>query len=89
MLSGSSTCTFCVYMKCCSLVSMYTLLLTLAQRGLQYLVVRVSVCLSVCLLHLTYGASVRPENTVTYLAGKGGQKLVGFSLKPLSSRVMA
>ena len=46
----------------------------------------VSVCLK---LHLTSGASVRPENTVTYSAGNGGQKFVGFSLKPLRSRVMA
>ena len=38
-----------------------------------------SVCLSVCLLksHLTYGASVRPENAVTYSAGNEGQKLCG------------
>ena len=52
----------------------------------------VCVCVSVCLSvksHLTSGASVRPENTVTYPAGNGGQKFVGFSLKPLRSRVMA
>ena len=52
----------------------------------------VSVCLSVSLLiksHLASGASVRPENTVVYSAGNGGQKFVGFSLKPLRSRVMA
>ena len=48
----------------------------------------VSVCLSVK-SHLTSGASVRTENTVTYSAGNGGQKIVGFSLKPLHSRVMA
>ena len=50
------------------------------------------VCGSVCLSvksHLTSGASVRPENTVVYSAGNGGQKFVGFSLKPLCSRVMA
>ena len=38
------------------------------------------VCLSVCLLiksHLTYGASVRPENAVTYSAGNEGQKICG------------
>ena len=38
---------------------------------------RVSVCLCVCLSvksHLTSGASVRPENTVVYSAGNGGQK---------------
>ena len=45
-----------------------------------------SVCVSVCLSvksHLTYGASVRPENAVTYYEG---QKFVGFSLKPLRCR---
>ena len=31
------------------------------------------VCVSVK-LHLTYGVSVCPENTVTYLAGNGGQR---------------
>ena len=31
------------------------------------------VCVSVCLSHLTYGASVRPENTVTYSAGNKGR----------------
>ena len=36
--------------------------------------------------HLTSGASVRPENTVTYSAGNGGQKFVGFSLTPLHCR---
>ena len=41
-----------------------------------------SVCLSVK-SHLTYGASVRPENAVTYSAGNEGQKFVGFSLKML------
>ena len=57
------------------------MLLTLgahAQRGLQYL--GLSVCLSVCLSvksHLTYGASVRPENAVTYSADKEGQKICG------------
>ena len=51
----------------------------------------VCVCMSVCLSvksYLTSGASVRPENTVGYSAGNGGQKIVGFSLKPLRSRVM-
>ena len=42
-------------------------------------------CLSVK-SHLTYGASVRPENAVTYSAGNEGQKFVGFSLKPLRCR---
>ena len=44
-----------------------------AQRGLQYL--GLSVCLSLCVSvksHLTYGASVRPENAVTYSAGDEG-----------------
>ena len=53
------------------------LLLTLgahAQRGLQYL--GLSVCLSVK-SHLTYGASVCPENAVTYSAGNEGQKIFG------------
>ena len=38
------------------------------------------VCLSVCLSvksHLTYGASFRPENAVTYSAGNEGQKICG------------
>ena len=50
----------------------------------------VSVCLSVCLSvksHLTSGASVRPENTVTYSAGNGGQKVCGvfFETAPFKS----
>ena len=41
------------------------------------------VCLCVCVCvsvksNLTSGASVRPENTVTYSAGNGGQKICGF-----------
>ena len=35
------------------------------------------VCVCVC---------VCPENTVTYSAGNGGKKIVGFSLKPLRCR---
>ena len=38
------------------------------------------VCLSVCVSvksHLTYGASVRPENAVTYSAGNEGRKICG------------
>ena len=40
------------------------------------------VCLCVCVCvsvksHLTYGASVRPENAVTYSAGNEGQKICG------------
>ena len=49
----------------------------------------VCVCVCVCLSvkqHLTYEASVRPENAVTYSAGNEGQKFVGFSLKPLRCR---
>ena len=49
-----------------------------------------SVCVSVCLSvksHLTSGVSVCPENTLAYSAGNRGQKFVGFSLKPLHSRV--
>ena len=34
------------------------------------------VCLSVK-SHLTYGASVRPENAVTYSAGNEGRKICG------------
>ena len=40
----------------------------------------VSVCLCVCVSvksHLTYGASVRPENAVTYSAGNEGQNICG------------
>ena len=39
-----------------------------------------SVCLCVCVSvksHLTYGASVRPENAVTYSAGNEGQNICG------------
>ena len=38
------------------------------------------VCVCVCVSvksHLTYGASVRPENAVTYSAGNEGQKICG------------
>ena len=45
------------------------------QRGLQYL--GLCVCLSVK-SHLTYGASVRPENAVTYSTGNEGQKICGI-----------
>ena len=44
----------------------------------------VSVCLCVCVSvksNLTSGASVRPENTVTYSAGNGGQKICGVFLE--------
>ena len=43
------------------------------------------VCLSVK-SHLTSGASVRPENTVTYSVDNEGEIFVGFSLKPLCCR---
>ena len=49
-----------------------------AQRGLQYL--GLCVCLSVCVSvesYLTQGASVCPENAVTYSAGNKGQKICG------------
>ena len=38
-------------------------------------------------LHLTSGVFVRPENTVAYSAGNGGQKLCGifFKTTPLKS----
>ena len=47
-------------------------------------------CVSVCLSvksHLTSGASVRPENTVTYSAGNRGQKICGvfFETAPFKS----
>ena len=41
---------------------------------------RVTVVGSVCVSvksHLTYGASVRPENAVTYSAGNEGQTICG------------
>ena len=44
----------------------------------------VCVCLSVCLSvksNLTSGASFCPENTVTYSAGNGGQKICGVSFE--------
>ena len=61
-----------------------SILLTLgahAQRGLPSARMRSEgycswVCVSVK-SHLTYGASVRPKNAVTYLAGNEGQKICG------------
>ena len=51
------------------------------RRGFCTLVLFIGfVCVSVCLCvwsHLTYGASVRPENAVTYSAGNEGQKICG------------
>ena len=37
--------------------------------------------------HLTSGASIRPENTLTYPAGNGGQKICGvfFETAPFKS----
>ena len=49
----------------------------------------VCVCVSVCLSvksHLTSGASVRPENAVTYSAGNGGQKICGVFSETASLR---
>ena len=43
------------------------------QRGL-----RLWSCLSVCLSHLTSGASVHRENTAKYSAGNEGQKICGI-----------
>ena len=49
-----------------------------------------SVCVCVCLSvkqHLTYGASVRPENAVTYSAGNEGKTFCGvFSETALLQR---
>ena len=50
------------------------------RRGFCTLVLFIgSVCVCVCLSvsHLTYGASVRPENAITYSAGNEGQKICG------------
>ena len=48
------------------------------RRGFSTLVLFIgSVCVCVCLQHLTYGASVRPENAVTYSAGNEGQNICG------------
>ena len=49
----------------------------------------VCMCVCVCLSVKSHLASVRPENTVAYSAGNGGQIFVGFSLKLLRSKVMA
>ena len=61
-----------------------------AQRGLRYLGLSVCVCVCVCVSvksNLTSGASVRPENTVTYSAGNGGQNICGvfFETAPFKS----
>ena len=46
-----------------------------AQRGTFEAETWSCVCLSVCLSHLTSGASVHPENTVVYSAGNAGQTI--------------
>ena len=50
----------------------------------RFTVVAVSVCVCVCLSvkrHLTSGASVCPENAVTYSAGNEGQNICGVFSK--------
>ena len=44
-------------------------------------------CMCVSLSHLTSGASVRPENTVTYSGGNGGRNICGvfFETAPFKS----
>ena len=71
----------CIYMKPSRLTYIINPRRACAAR---VTVVVMSVCLSVCLSvcvsvksHLTYGASVRPENAVTYSAGNEGQKICG------------
>ena len=52
------------------------------------LCVRVCVCVCVCVSvksNLTSGESVRPENTVTYSAGNGGQNGFFFETAPFRS----
>ena len=52
----------------------------------------VFVCLCVCVSvksHLTSGASVRPEISVTYVASNRGQKNCGIFSESLCSKVMA
>ena len=46
---------------------------------LKKFLMKFGVCLSMCLLnyYLTYGASVCPENAVTFSAGNEGQKICG------------
>ena len=51
------------------------------RRRVTVVVLSVCVCVCVCVSaksHLTSGASVRPENTATYSAGNGGQKICGI-----------
>ena len=70
---------------CASPISHFHLLVNPRRACAGRVTVVGSVCLSVK-SHLTYGASVRPENAVTYSAGNEGPKFVGFSLKPLRCR---
>ena len=73
------------YVACCSIVHYcYVALINPRRACAARVTVLGSVCLSVCLCvclsvksHLTYGASVRPENAVTYSAGNEGQKICG------------
>ena len=49
-------------------------------------------CVCVCVSvksHLTFGASVRPENAVTYSVGNKGQKICGVFSDTPSFRVTA
>ena len=70
---------------------------TQAQLGLQLktqwkmsLLLCVCVCHSVCLkLHLSSGASVRPENAATNSVSNDGQGIVEFPLKLLHCRATA
>ena len=45
-----------------------------------------SCCVCLPESQLTYGASVCPENTVTYPAGNGGKNICGFFLKSMRGR---
>ena len=67
------------YLYCMRISRVYTRMIH--RRGFSTLVLFIgSVSLSVCVSvksHLTYGASVRPENAVTYSAGNEGQKICG------------
>ena len=62
--------------------SLFESALSIAPRVLHFsaFIVVGSVCVCVCVSvksHLTYGASVRPENAVAYSAGNEGQKICG------------
>ena len=65
-----------------ALEAMVSLLVTFRQPNIICMRRRVTVVvLSVCLL--SHISPLESENTVTYSTGNGGQKFVGFSLKPL------